>query len=115
MNFYLIGIIVLLGFVVSSNTLACANTNITHPLNGTNPVMIASAGTNEPNSVLVDATYRCSIAVGNKCLDTSQIALAGVQLSKLPELRLPLPMCNIIRWPRVVLPDVHSFCDTFVF
>ena len=47
--------------------------------------MIASAGTNEPNSVLVDATYRCSIAVGNKCLDTSQIALAGVQLSKLSQ------------------------------
>ena len=72
-------------FVVSSNTLACSNTNITHPLNGTNPVMVASAGTNEPNSVLVDATYRCSIAVGNKCLDTAQIAIAGVGLSKLSQ------------------------------
>ena len=79
----------------ANKKLSCGNVNVTHPFNGTNCLMLASAGTNEPNSALLASkTYRVSLAVGNKCLDTSQINAGGanIQQSKLQqqvELRVP--------------------------
>ena len=73
----------------------CGNANVTHQFNGTNPLMFASASANEPNSALTASkTYRVSVAVGNKCLDTTQINAGGanIQQSKLGqtvELRVP--------------------------
>ena len=66
----------------ASGNLGCEDASINHPINGTNPIMITSANTNEPNSELTASkTYRCSIAVGNKCLDTAQSQLSGIQNS----------------------------------
>ena len=63
----------------SSSGLLCTDADITSQYGGTNPVCITSSATGEPNEQLVDSeTYRVSLCVGRKVLDTTQIA-KGVQ------------------------------------
>lgn len=61
----------------ANKKMTTTNATVSHQLNGTNPVIFASAGASEPNSVLTASkTYRVSCYVGNKCLDTAQKALS---------------------------------------
>jgi len=54
---------------------------ITNPLGGVNPLMIASTLGGSKN--LKAGTYIASLSVGSKCLNTTQLAVAGVSQSPL--------------------------------
>lgn len=82
--------------ITNDNTLTGVTVN--SPLGGVSPIMLASlAGNNGGNAVFAfdtgAATMTCSIAVGNRVLNTTQATLAGVQNSPFtPNIQLYVPL-----------------------
>lgn len=58
-----------------------ALTNLSCPLGGTNPLMIASSLANNGSELLPNTSYTCSLAVGGKVINSTQTAVAGVSNS----------------------------------
>jgi hypothetical protein len=58
--------------------------SVNSPLGGVSPIMIASAATGSGSQTAFPAgSYFCSVAVGSRCLNTTQSSLAGVNQSPL--------------------------------
>lgn len=58
-----------------------ALTNLSCPLGGTNPVMIASSLANNGSELIPNTGYTCSLAIGGKVINSTQNAVAGVSNS----------------------------------
>ena len=54
-----------------------ANTSVISPLGGMSPLMLASGFDGNGNKGLADATYTISLAVGSRCLVSTQTGLGG--------------------------------------
>ena len=68
-------------------------TTVQSPLGGVSPIMLASGAADQGAAALADGAYTASIAVGRSCLNTTQLAIAGVQQSPLSgsvQLQVPL-------------------------
>jgi hypothetical protein len=68
-------------------------TTVQSPLGGVSPIMLASGAAGQGAAGLADGAYTASIAVGRSCLNTAQLAIAGVQQSPLSgsvQLQIPL-------------------------
>lgn len=69
----------------ASKRMICEDSNITSTFNGTNPLIITSSNTNQPNSALeASKTYLFSINVGNKCLSNPQLNLGSDKVLQSP-------------------------------
>jgi hypothetical protein len=80
--------------------LICEDSNITSTFNGTNPLMITSSNSNQPNSALTASkTYLFSIAVGNKVLSNAQINLGTSKVLQSPlaqQVSLNIPSYDLV-------------------
>ena len=70
-------------FTVASNVIS--GTTLQNTQGGICPLMIASALAGNGSKTLPDDTYTASLAVGGKCLNTTQLAISGVTASPLAQ------------------------------
>ena len=70
-------------FTVASNIIS--GTTVQNTQGGICPLMIASALAGNGSRTLPDDTYTASLAVGGKCLNTTQLAISGVTSSPLAQ------------------------------
>ena len=69
---------------VAGGVTTLGNVTVNSPLGGVSPIMIASAVANSGSvAAFPQGAYSASIAVGSRCLNTTQASLAGVQQSPL--------------------------------
>jgi hypothetical protein len=63
---------------------AFSSVSVSSPLGGVSPIMIASAGASQGSVGFTSGSYIASLAVGNRCLNTSQTALGGTLVANSP-------------------------------
>jgi hypothetical protein len=63
---------------------AFSSVSVSSPLGGVSPIMIASAGVGQGSVSFTSGNYIASLAVGNRCLNTTQTALGGTLVANSP-------------------------------
>ncbi len=73
--------------VCAGANMTSTDANIISPMGGSNALMVCSrsAGNGGASVYTADGTYRASVSVGNKVIDTTQANIAGVQNSPLAQ------------------------------